>query len=154
MKRKESRADHATLLRELLKYRKENIPISIEKIAQLLGVSQSQAYEEIRKWRTLGLLEFVKDSYTNTLEKYQGQNLSEESVLNQSIGYLHGIVENTIQAALNGTVSQKGIKGLQRFVSENFKDLIAEIHQEKKQEGQAMQTEIEHISKYLERFSI
>lgn len=60
LKRKESRADHASLLIGLLKYRKENIPVAIDKIAQLLNVSQSQAYEEIRKWRTLGLIEFVK----------------------------------------------------------------------------------------------
>ncbi|MBI5060901.1 MAG: hypothetical protein HZB67_01160 [Candidatus Aenigmarchaeota archaeon] len=60
LKRKESRANHAMLLVELLKYRKENIPIGIDKMAQILNVSQSQTYEEIRKWRTLGLLEFVK----------------------------------------------------------------------------------------------
>jgi predicted transcriptional regulator len=60
LKRKESRADHAALLHELVKFRRENIPVAIDKIAQMLGVSQSQAYEEIRKWRTLGMLEFVK----------------------------------------------------------------------------------------------
>ena len=60
LKRKESRADHAMLLLEMLKFKKENIPITIEKIAQILGVSQSQSYEEIRKWRTLGIIEFVK----------------------------------------------------------------------------------------------
>ncbi|MBI5332717.1 MAG: hypothetical protein HZB65_04035 [Candidatus Aenigmarchaeota archaeon] len=60
LKRKESRADHAMLMLEMLKYKKENIPIAIEKIAQILGVSQSQTYEELRKWRTLGLIEFVK----------------------------------------------------------------------------------------------
>ncbi|MFH0836815.1 MAG: hypothetical protein V1870_01675 [Candidatus Aenigmatarchaeota archaeon] len=60
LKRKESRADHAMLLIEMLKYKKENIPIAIEKIAQILGVSQSQTYEELRKWRTLGIIEFVK----------------------------------------------------------------------------------------------
>lgn len=60
LKRKESRARHDTLLLELLKYRKENIPLEIDKISQILEVSQSQTYEEIRKWRTLGLLEFVK----------------------------------------------------------------------------------------------
>ena len=67
LKRKESRAQHDKLLLELLKYRKESMPISIEKISQILTVSQSQTYEEIRKWRSLGLLEFVKmpagDSY-------------------------------------------------------------------------------------------
>lgn len=60
VKRKESRADHAMLLVEMLKFKKDNIPITIEKIAQILGVSQSQSYEEIRKWRTLGIIEFVK----------------------------------------------------------------------------------------------
>lgn len=60
LKRKESRAQHHTLLLELLKYRKESVPLEIEKISQILGVSQSQTYEEIRKWRSLGLLEFVK----------------------------------------------------------------------------------------------
>jgi len=60
LKRKESRANHAMLLHEMIKYRKENIPIEIDKISQHLNISQSQAYEEIRKWKTLGLLEFVK----------------------------------------------------------------------------------------------
>ncbi|MFA4819506.1 MAG: hypothetical protein WC613_00940 [Candidatus Aenigmatarchaeota archaeon] len=60
LKRKESRAQHDKLLLELLKYRKEGMPVSIEKISQILTVSQSQTYEEIRKWRSLGLLEFVK----------------------------------------------------------------------------------------------
>jgi len=60
LKRKESRAQHDKLLLELLKYRKDNIPMSIEQIAQVLSVSQSQTYEEIRKWRSLGLIEFVK----------------------------------------------------------------------------------------------
>ena len=60
LKRKVSRADHANLLLEMIRYRKEEVPISIEKISQLLGVSQSQSYEELRKWRTLGLVEFVK----------------------------------------------------------------------------------------------
>ena len=60
LKRKESKANHSGLLLEMLKYRKDNIPLSIEKISQILTVSQSQTYEEIRKWRSLGLLEFVK----------------------------------------------------------------------------------------------
>jgi len=62
LKRKESRADHAMLMLEMLKFKKENIPVTIEKIAQILGVSKSQTYEELRKWRTLGLIEFVKIS--------------------------------------------------------------------------------------------
>ncbi len=58
--RKESRARHAGLLLELFKYRKDNVPVSVEQISKILQVSQSQAYEELRKWRSLGLLEFVK----------------------------------------------------------------------------------------------
>jgi len=60
LKRKEARAKHHVLLTEMLKYRKENIPLEIDKISKILEVSQSQTYEEIRKWRTLGLIEFVK----------------------------------------------------------------------------------------------
>src|SRR3990170_5874027 len=60
LKRKESRARHDKLLLDLLKYRKENMPLTIEKISQILSVSQSQTYEEIRKWRSLGFIEFVK----------------------------------------------------------------------------------------------
>ncbi len=60
LKRKESRANHSKLLLELIKYKKENVPLSIEKISQTLSVSQSQTYEELRKWRTIGIIEFVK----------------------------------------------------------------------------------------------
>jgi len=60
LKRKESRANHAMLLHEMVKYRRENMPVGIEKIAQMLGVSQSQAYEEVRKWRTLGMLDVFR----------------------------------------------------------------------------------------------
>src|SRR3990170_743855 len=60
LKRKESRANHAKLLLELLRYKKDNVPLSIEEMAKILTVSPSQTYEEIRKWRSLGLVEFVK----------------------------------------------------------------------------------------------
>ncbi len=60
LKRKESRSNHSKLLLEFIKFKKENIPLSVEKISQVLGVSQSQTYEEIRKWRSLGLVEFIK----------------------------------------------------------------------------------------------
>ena len=60
LKRKESRSNHGRLLLELLKYRRDSVPIDIQKISSILQVSQSQAYEELRKWRTLGLIEFVK----------------------------------------------------------------------------------------------
>ena len=60
VKRKESRANHANMLKELMRLKKENVPVDIKQIAQFLSVSQSQAYEEIRKWRTLGIIERVK----------------------------------------------------------------------------------------------
>ena len=101
-----------------------------------------------------GLLDFVRDSYKNTLDKYAGEDFSEERVLNNSITYLNNLVKKAVPISLDGTISKEGIKGLQKFVSINFKDLIAEIHQGKKQEGQAMQTEIEHISDYLIRFKL
>lgn len=71
LKRKESRANHAKLLLEMLKYKKENVPLSIEQMAQILSVSSSQTYEEIRKWRSLGLVEFVKiPTQTSFLKGY------------------------------------------------------------------------------------
>lgn len=60
LKRKESKARHDKLLLEMIKYKRDNVPLSIEQISAILQVSQSQTYEEIRKWRTLGILEFVK----------------------------------------------------------------------------------------------
>ncbi len=60
LKRKKSAANHAKLLIELLKLKKKGIPVDIDEISKILGVSVSQTYEEIRKWRTLGILEFVR----------------------------------------------------------------------------------------------
>jgi len=101
-----------------------------------------------------GLLDFVRDSYQNTLDKYRGQDLTEEEVLEDSIQYLDGLVKGSAPIALDGTVSLQGIRGLQRFVSINYKDLITEIHEGKKQEGKAMQTELEHIGSYLAQFKL
>ncbi len=60
LKRKVSRANHSKLLLEMIRLKRDNMPLSIDQISQILGVSQSQTYEEIRKWRTLGLIEFIK----------------------------------------------------------------------------------------------
>ncbi len=60
LKRKVSKAQHGKLLLEMIKYKKDGLPLSIEKLSEILQVSQSQTYEEIRKWRTLGFIEFVK----------------------------------------------------------------------------------------------
>lgn len=101
-----------------------------------------------------GLLVFVRDNYQRTLDKYRGQNLSEEGILEDSVRYLERLVEKSAPVALDGTTSREGITGLQQFVSTNFRDLIQEIHIGKKQEGQAMQTEIEHIGAYLAQFKL
>ena len=101
-----------------------------------------------------GLLDFVRDTYANTLDQYRGQDLSEESVLENSIQYLERLVERSAPLALDGTVSEQGIRGLQTFVSTNYRDLIREIREGKKTEGQAMKAEIESIGIYLERFKL
>ena len=101
-----------------------------------------------------GLLVFVRDAYQNTLDRYRGQDLTEESVLNDSVQYLDGVVRDSVPLVMDGTVSELGVRGLQRFVATNYKDLVAEIHSGKKQEGQAMQAEIDHIGQYLEQFKL
>lgn len=101
-----------------------------------------------------GLLTFVRATYENTLDRYRDKKLSERDHLQESIGYLDGIVKSTAPLALNGTVSREGIDGLAKFVSGNFRDLITEINQGKKREGEAVQTEIDHISAYLSKFKL
>jgi len=101
-----------------------------------------------------GLLDFVRSSYENTLTRYKGRNLSEREVLEGAIGYLDGIVRTSVPLAMNGTVSPRGIEGLTKFVTTNFRDLVTEIETGKKTEGQAMEKEIADISKYLSEFHI
>lgn len=101
-----------------------------------------------------GLLTFVRATYENTLDRYRNKNLSEKEHLEGSIGYLEGIVKSTAPLAVNGTVSREGIEGLARFVTTNYKDLIAEITQGKKKEGEAIQTELANIGKYLAQFKL
>ena len=80
LQRKVSRADHAALLKFLLHSRKTNTPIPIETIATVLKVSVSQSYEEIRKWRTLGVLEFAKTPVQGTSEYMKGYYLAAPTV--------------------------------------------------------------------------
>ena len=101
-----------------------------------------------------GLLEFVRSSYENTLERYKDRNLREREVLEGVVGYLDGIVKTSAPLAMNGTVSPKGIEGLAIFITANFKDLVAEIESGKKTEGQAMEKEIADIGRYLADFHI
>ena len=107
LKRKESRANHSQLLLEFLKYRKDNIPLSIEKISQILLVSQSQTYEEIRKWRTLGLVDFVK--------------------IPSGEGFLKGymLTSNTVNRLLDRVESAtKGFMRKTRRIAKDFDDLL------------------------------
>ena len=80
LQRKKSRALHAKLLKFLLHSRKNNTPIDIETIAKVLSVSVSQAYEEVRKWRTLKVLEFVKVPVQDSNEYMKGYMLSGTTV--------------------------------------------------------------------------
>ena len=101
-----------------------------------------------------GLLTFVRSIYENTLDRYKDKNLSEREHLEASVGYLEGVVKSTAPLALNGTVSREGIEGLAVFVSTNYRDLVREIQVGKKEEGKAMQTEIDHIGNYLAQFKL
>lgn len=101
-----------------------------------------------------GLLTFVGAAYENTLHRYRGKNLSERKHLEESIGYLEGVVKSTAPLAVNGTVSREGIEGLATFVTTNYRDLITEITQGKKKEGEAIQSELSNIGRYLTQFKL
>lgn len=101
-----------------------------------------------------GLLSFVRAAYENTLDRYRDKNLSERKHLEDSISYLEGVVKSTAPLAVGGTVSREGIEGLVTFVTTNYGDLIAEISEGKKSEGQAIQTELSNISRYLAQFKL
>lgn len=101
-----------------------------------------------------GLLTFVRAAYENTLNWYRSKNLSEREYLEESIGYLEGVVKSTAHLSVNEMVSREGIEGLAKFVSANYRDLITEIVQGKKTEGEAISTEIANISKYLAGFKL
>jgi len=84
LQRKVSMAKHSKLLKFLLHSRRNNTPIPIETIAKVLEVSLSQTYEELRKWRTLGLLTFIKMPVQGTDEYMKGYIL-DGSTVNQLI---------------------------------------------------------------------
>lgn len=50
--------------------------------------------------------------------------------------------------------SQKAINGLLLFVESCYEDLLKEINEGKKSEGQAIQMEIDNIRRYLKEFKI
>ncbi len=101
-----------------------------------------------------GLLVFVRDSYEQTLKRYANSELSEKDYLDRAREYVEGRVLQSVGSALEGTVSIEGAKGLAKFVSVNFEDLIKEIKIGKKREGEAMEAEIKDIGRYLSQFTI
>ncbi len=128
LQRKKSRANHAQLLIELMKFRKENTPVTIQKISEILGVSISQTYEEIRKWRSLGLIEFTKVEMG--FETMKGYMISAATV-NRLIDH----VESSLKSFLRET------RRIAKDFDDNFmlsfarkeKTVNQEIHDELKQ---------------------
>jgi len=107
LKRKEGRANHSKLMLEFIKYRKDNIPLGFEEISKILGVSQSQTYEELRKWRTLGLVDFVRIPVGNDLSK----------------GYM--LTGNTVNRLLDKVESNtKSFLRQTRRIAKDFDDLL------------------------------
>jgi predicted enzyme involved in methoxymalonyl-ACP biosynthesis len=50
--------------------------------------------------------------------------------------------------------SQKAINGLLIFVASCYEDLLKEIREGKKTEGEAIKKELENINRYLKNFTI
>jgi len=50
--------------------------------------------------------------------------------------------------------SQKAINGILMFVGSCYEDLLKEINEGKKTEGEAIKEELENIQKYLAEFKI
>ena len=76
LQRKSSHAKHAELLLWLLQRCKEQVPVTMEQMARVLGVSVSQAYEELKKWRSLSLLEVAKVPVRGSSELMKGYLLA------------------------------------------------------------------------------
>lgn len=119
LQRKHSRAKHAKLLKFLLHSRRNNVPVDIDTIAKVLEVSNSQAYEEIRKWRTIRILEFVKVPVRDTNEFMKGYMIA-GSTVNQLIDR----AQSSVNMFLRGT----------RRIAKDFDDQIsAEAARDSKQ---------------------
>lgn len=110
LQRKVSRARHAELLKHLLKLKRTNTPTTIEDMAKVLKVSVSQSYEEIRKWRTLGILEFVRVPVEGTNEYLKGYMLSSITV-NQAI--------DRVQSSVNAFMRRT------RRIAKDFDDQVS-----------------------------
>ena len=110
VQRKVSMAKHAKLLKFLLHTRRNNTPLPIETMAKILEVSVSQSYEELRKWRTLGLITFVKMPVQGTDEFMKGYVLDGATV-NQII--------DKAQAQINAFIRRT------RRIAKDFDDQIS-----------------------------
>jgi len=139
LKRKESRANHAKLFLEFLKFKKDNIPLSIDKISGVLGVSQSQTYEEIRKWRSLGLVEFVKiPSGEDFIKGYMLTSNTANRLLDR--------VESSIKSFMRKT----------RRIAKDFDDLLmlemarAEKNTKKAEAAEQIEEEMEDLEEATE----
>jgi len=100
-----------------------------------------------------GLLIFVREIYQKSLDRYKDTNLKEKQFLEEDIMYLDKLVKESVPIALE-SVSEPAIRGLQQFVSVNYRDLFREIIGGKKQEGEALQGEIQNIEDYLRKFKL
>lgn len=140
LQRKKSRANHGKLLVELINFKKNETPITIEKIASILGVSPSQSYEEVRKWRSMGLLEFSRSQAGFTQVK--GYMLTGNTV-NRLLDY----VESSLKQFIRET--RRIAKDFDDSVILEFarseKKLQNEIKQELKQEKE-QKTEVKDES--------
>ena len=110
VQRKVSRAKHSKLLKFLLHSTRNSTPLTIETVAKILEVSLSQSYEEIRKWRTLGLLEFVKVPVQGTDQFVKGYLLAGDTV-NQLV--------DKAQSSINGFIRRT------KRIAKDFDDQIS-----------------------------
>ncbi len=110
MHREVSVSMHSKLLKFLLHTRRNNTPLPIETMAKILEVSVSQTYEELRKWRTLGLLTFVKMPVQGTNEFMKGYVLDGATV-NQLI--------DKAQAQINAFIRRT------RRIAKDFDDQVS-----------------------------
>ncbi|MBU0953166.1 MAG: hypothetical protein KKA90_01955 [Nanoarchaeota archaeon] len=97
LKRKESAARHATLLKRFLEQKRANTPMRIEQIAATLNVSSSQAYEEIRKWRTLNLVSMERVPVPGSGEYLKGYVLT-GATINQLLEKVQSSVQGFLRA--------------------------------------------------------
>ena len=108
VKRKFSRANHAKLLKSLIYSKKINVPMDINDISKVLGVSISQTYEELRKWRTIGPIGMVK------IEMEGNKQLKGYMLTGSTVNQLLDKVQSNLNAFIRKT----------RRIAKDFDDMI------------------------------